>query len=421
MEIRTLGDFDVSINNRRFFGETSREHKIVKLFQYLLTFRGKKLLPESIIESLEPENEYNDPKNVLRTQIFRLRRILMQFSDTGGEPGDPDPHYCRIIFSMGYYMLELGEYTMLDVEEFDKLISLADQEKEANPDKAVKLYKKAVELYKGDYLSGCNCDAWVVPVRNHYNRVYLQALFTLIGLLTKTRGFLQIIDICEKALLIEPYEEALHISYLEALLEAGLIKHAISHYGYVKSHVCKELGVRPSWMLQSIHRKIQSYSNNEGELSPQHIGRFLLPEDSGNGAVFCDLDHFRLLYDICQRNSSRTEIPACICLITLMRESPRQTPYCDQRTVEESLKRILRYSLRKGDAFTLWNDTQAVALLSAVKNDSFAVIKKRIRKNFSASPLSGTFDLNIQFQPVTPQTGLLYSNPEHFRNRKAIP
>ena len=141
MEIRTLGDFDVSINNRRFFGETSREHKIVKLFQYLLTFRGKKLLPESIIESLEPENEYNDPKNVLRTQIFRLRRILMQFSDTGGEPGDPDPHYCRIIFSMGYYMLELGEYTMLDVEEFDKLISLADQEKEANPDKAVKLIK----------------------------------------------------------------------------------------------------------------------------------------------------------------------------------------------------------------------------------------------------------------------------------------
>ena len=39
-------------------------------------------------------------------------------------------------------------------------------------------------------------------------------------------------------------------------------------------------------MLQSIHSKIQSYSNNEGELSPQHIGRFLLPEDSGNGAVF---------------------------------------------------------------------------------------------------------------------------------------
>src|SRR5690606_31102255 len=126
---------------------------------------------------------------------------------------------------------------------------------------------------------------------------------------------------CEKALLIEPYEEALHISYLEALLESGLIKHTISHYNYVKSHVCKELGVRPSWMLQSIHRKIQSYCNNEGEARLQHIGELLSPEDNGNGAVFCDLDHFRLLYDIYQRNSSRIEISACICLVTLIQDN----------------------------------------------------------------------------------------------------
>jgi two-component SAPR family response regulator len=423
MKIYTLGDFDLSINNQSFFRESSRKHKIIKLFQYLLTFRGKKLLPETIIENLEPGNEYNDPNNVLRTQIFRLRKTLMQFAGDLRQSGSSQPYYCRIVFSRGYYILELSEHVILDVDEFDKLVNLADQARRTNPDEAIKLYKKAVDLYKGDYLSGCNCDTWVVPVRNHYNRVYLQALFSLIELSTRKRDYSQIIDTCEKALLIEPYEEALHISYLEALLEAGLVKHALSHYGYVISHVCKELGVRPSWRLQSIHRKIQSSinGNSDGEMNLRCITELLMPEDYGNGAVFCDLDHFRLLYDICHRNSSRNEIPACICLVTLIQNNLSHMPVRDQDSITESLKKALRFSLRKGDVFAMWNDTQAVALLSAVKSDGYAVIEKRIRKNFSAVPLPAAFSLSIQFQPVTSHTDLLYSDTGRFRNKKAIP
>jgi two-component SAPR family response regulator len=419
MEISTLGDFNININNHTLFKETGRAYKEVKLFQYLLAFRGKKLLPETIIENLEPENEYNDPRNVLRTQIFRLRRTLGQFSSAGRKPGEQD--YCRIIFSRGYYMLELSEYVVLDVEEFDRLINIADLARMTNPDEAISLYKQAIDLYKGDYLSGCNCDAWVVPVRNHYNRVYLQALFSLIELLNKKGDHTQVIDICEKALIIEPYEESLHISYLESLLQSGLIKHAISHYNYVKSHVCRELGIKPSWMLQSIHRKIQSCINDEEEINMQHINKILPPEDTEGGALFCDMENFRLLYNVCQRNSSRAEIPGCICLVTLSQDNPAQRSKNNPDKVSESFKEFLRFSFRKGDVFALWNDSQAIVLLPSIKDNGYKAIEKRTRKNFSTTPWRSAYSLSIQFQPVTQQTGRIYASTSQLQGKKALP
>ena len=74
--ICTLGEFDIKADGQSVLRDSSRMYKIYRLFEYFLTFRNKKLLPETIIDNLLSESESDDPKNMLRTQIFRLRKII---------------------------------------------------------------------------------------------------------------------------------------------------------------------------------------------------------------------------------------------------------------------------------------------------------------------------------------------------------
>lgn len=74
--ISTLGEFDIKVDGQSILRDSARMYKIYRLFEYFLTFRNKKLLPETIIDNLLSDSESDDPKNLLRTQIFRLRKTL---------------------------------------------------------------------------------------------------------------------------------------------------------------------------------------------------------------------------------------------------------------------------------------------------------------------------------------------------------
>ena len=78
--ITTLGEFDIKADGQSILKDSNRMYKIYRLFEYFLTFRNKKLLPETIIDNLLSDSESDDPKNMLRTQIFRLRKIMNSFT-----------------------------------------------------------------------------------------------------------------------------------------------------------------------------------------------------------------------------------------------------------------------------------------------------------------------------------------------------
>lgn len=147
--INTLGEFDIKSNGQSILQQSSRTYKLFRLFEYFLTFRSKKILPETIIDNLLSDSDSDDPKNTLRTQIFRLRKVIKSLLPEG----EDESKYFSINFTNGYYCLEIGENTSIDVDEFENLIKQADVELEYNSEAAVELYHKALKLYKGVYLS----------------------------------------------------------------------------------------------------------------------------------------------------------------------------------------------------------------------------------------------------------------------------
>lgn len=396
--ISTFGNFDIKLGEESLLQETNRSYRLFKLFQYFITFKNKKLLPETIIDSLWDDTESVDPKNMLRAQIFRLRKIIKEFLAEDIDEAD----YMTITFNNGYYSLEVGEKTTIDFELFESTISKADTLIFTNMDQAIEEYKSALSLYKGIYLEENSYDIWLVPVRNYYRRLYLKTLFKLLDIYKDNEKQNEIIELCEASAIIEPNEETISIYMMEAMLKIGQVKNAISHYEYFSKILEKEKGTNSTPSMREINRKIKNYYIEKSEIDVIGIEKILKQESIG--PIQCDSDYFKLLFTMAKRKRTHNNSLDYISLITLKCEH-----HCSQEKFiiwGKSMKILLDKTLRKGDVYTFWNDTQVLLLLQNVKTEDLKSIEARMRENMEPPIGINEFKTEIKFIQIVPETNL---------------
>ncbi len=384
--INTLGEFDIKSNEQSILMQSSRTYKLYKLFEYFLTFRNKKLLPENIIDNLLSESESGDPKNMLRTQIFRLRKIIKTFT-----PKDEDESkYININFTNGYYCLEVGENVIIDVDEFEELIKIGDLERENNIKTAIENYEKAIVMYKGVYLSDNAYEVWLVPTRNYYQRLYQKTLLKLIELLRIREDYENIISLCEKALLIDPYDEYIHENLIESMINLGQYKSALNHHEYAYKLIEKEMDAKPSTHFINFINNIQNQPSRKNNIDIDSIKNDF---DEGIicGALCCDLAYFKVLYNLEKRKSSRKNENNYLCIINCT---------CKKNKGVDIWSSLLEKTLRKGDVFAFWNENQILILLYNVKENGINIIIKRIYSNIENYPEINKDEVKIVFQPI---------------------
>lgn len=395
--INTFGGFDIKIEGQTIIRESSRTYKLYKLFQYFLTFRGKKVLPETIIDNLWSDSESSDPKNMLRTQIFRLRKAIKEFLPLNVKEED----YVTINFINGYYCLELGRNAVLDMDEFESLLSRGDDEYSRNADEAALLYEKAVNSYRGMYLSENAYEVWIVPTRNYYHRLYLKTLYRLIEILRDKKDYDKIISLCEDSLLIDSFEEEIHINLIEAMLRLGQSKSAISHYDYAFSLLEREFATPPSAKFTELQRKLQPNSADKDETDIFQIKKEL-DNCCDDGPMHCEFDYFKFLFNIQKRKSLRNNENDYLGIISLNGVNGRGNNGHGLNPAQwtENMRLLLEKSLRKGDIYTFWNDRQILILLHNVKDNSISAVKDRIKKTIKN--YNGTYSnyTSITFQPI---------------------
>lgn len=391
--INTLGEFDIKSNGHSILDQSSRTYKLFKLFEYFLTFRNKKLLPEAIIDNLLSDSDSDDPKNTLRTQIFRLRKVIKSFLPEGAD----ESKYFSINFTNGYYCLEIGENTLIDVDEFENIIRQADVERDYNVEIAVELYHKALKLYKGLYLSDNAYEVWLVPTRNYYHRLYLKTLNKLIDIFKESNEYDQIISLCEQSLLIEPYEENIHINLMEAMIKQGQQKAALNHYEYSHNLLEKELDSKPSSNFTEMHNRILNYSARKEVLDIGSVSKDL---EDGNlfGAMQCNTESFKFLFNLQKRKSFRNDESDYLCIVNI-------SPINNKNS--RDLSELLRNSLRKGDVFTFWNQNQVLLMLHNVRGDGVRKIESRIYNNLHTYTKLNRNDINMSFQPLISEKTML--------------
>lgn len=393
----TFGDFDIKINDKSVLRKSSRASKNLELLKYFITYRNKKLVPETIVEALWKGNEIFDPKNVLRTQVFRLKRNMEKMGLMSDNAVQSEFY---LSFENGFYIFETGANCIIDMDIFEEKIKFADSVKDTDIGQAIQKYSEALELYKGQYLAENPYSEWVYPIRIRYHRLYVHAVLNLMELLMAEKRYSEIVQIYEKASLLEPYEEGIHIYFLEALIELEQFKSALSHYNYITSKMYQEFYIEPTPALRNIYKRITADHSENRIADLLSLGRDLAEDDKMEGALYCELDYFKSIFNFERRQSLRTDSNKFLGLISIIANRANISKQ-DREQAVKSLEQLLFNCLRKGDVFCRWNPSQILLLLTNLSESNLSLIQNRIQSKFKKTIAADKFAIKIDFQHIT--------------------
>lgn len=362
LEIYTLGNFKVEKDGNILSPKEKINSKPWLLLKYLITERDKNIHSEVISSNLWPKKIIKNPKHSITNLVYRLRK---KFNSSKVKTGT---NY--IINSNGTCFFNKDSNYWLDVEEFLELTKQAKRLKETNPQKAISVYKEALDLYKGDFLPEIPYEDWVIPYRNNYHWLFVETVIEYTKLLKKYDRYQEIEKICEKALDIEAYEEELHLIYLESLLKLNEHAHARSHYEYADNLFNEELDISSLPQLEAFkNEKIQKSSIDR-------IKKELKDRNNIKGAFICRNHIFRMIYELEERRAERLNKPIFLSYLKIKEQNKI-------KRYDYLIENILEKELRKGDVVTRWdNDKYLMLLLDMAKEDVIKVIK-RLREEIS--------------------------------------
>lgn len=373
LRIVTFGQFKIFFKNGQEYHFSSRTNKLWNLFKLILVNGERGIPPELILENLYPDEEYQDSSHTVQNMIYRLRKLLINekiFETSQNE----------IVYSHGYYKLKTQENIWLDFKVFDELTKKAEDIKEVDITAAIELYNKAISLYEGELFPELVFDDWIIPIRIYYNNLYLRSIIKLSELYTKENAYHQIIQLCEKALLKAPYEEEIHIQFMENLLKLGKVNQAKKHYEDTVKIFEKQYGILPTLEMQKIYRMLNSEHLNDMRRSNDKIKWSSDNEESG--AFFCDYRDFYAIYILEKRRSERSG--DAVCPVTIEFDNGRNVFSSNEKREQavEAFKNILLKSLRRGDIITLTEDTQFIVLLPKVEFQQVQIVLERSINRF---------------------------------------
>jgi len=303
-----------------------------------------------------------------------------------------------LIFANGYYKWNEQLSIDVDTDKFEYYIKSGDALKTNSPKLALESYKEALSLYNGDYLPDCYDQHWIFSIRNHYRRLFLRTVINTVDLLKAERTYDDIIQLCQKAIQIDIYEEPFHLNLMEALMHKGQQKQALEHYEYITGFYYHEMGLKPSGEMRNLYKKLlQTHAPIESESS---LYEALESDVTLDNAFYCDSGVFKSIYELERRRSQRSGASFSIGVLNV-------TPIKNYSESQEALridylKQHLMEKLRKGDTFTLWSESQFVVLLPGVDSELMEKVLKRILDTF---PMNDAILINqIKHLAAEPQS-----------------
>jgi len=388
--ITLLGDFDIKMNNKSIIPQSKKSSKLIRLLEYFLTFKNKELIPETIIENLWMDSGSQDPMNMIRGQIFRLRQLLKEML--------PDEETLKINFEDVYYILEVSEDVIIDTDEMEDFIRAGDAQLEEDVEKSILLYNSAIEIYKGTYLSKYDYEMWLVPIRSYYRKKYLKTIQKLVEIYKTKNNQDSIIELIQSAIKVEPNEELLRSIFIDSLLKQGDLQEAQDEFMDLKSDFEKRLGISNSASLREIQMKIESYLTEKSEVDT-HIVESKLGEQKRPGPVKFDSEYFRIIYNSYKRKRADKEKKDFLGIVSLKDYEDDYNEETYIKNFNNLIGKTIVSSLRRGDIYTFWNDTQVLVLIEGVKPSGEATIQERIQRRFdmiNKYPVK----IDIKFMPI---------------------
>lgn len=392
IKIQMFGGFTVSVGDIVIKDSSVRSFQLWNLLEYLITFRNRTISQEELVQALWSEDEIDNPASALKNLAYRVRTV---FSNQG------IPFAKKIIMlSKGGYQWNNALNSVVDIEQFEELHKKASNA--SNPmESRIDCYIQAISLYKGDFLPSSAHRAWVVPVNSYYRSMYFRCVNEVLLLLEEQERFHDIEMICNRALIIDQFEENVHKYLILSLSRQGQQSKAISYFTYVTDLFMRELGVKPSPSLRDLYRQI-SKTTHSVEIDIGIIQQDLKETEAKDGAFYCEYEVFKNIYQVQARAAPRAGRQIFVGLLTIT-DPQGAAPEAEMRKqAMNSLFEMIQSSTRRCDVFARFSATQYVLILPTTSMENSEMVMARIVRQYQQDNRLGSIEIHTKIQPIMP-------------------
>ena len=389
--VNMLGEFAIRVGDKIISDQANHSKKMWNILEYLIAFRKKEISQNDLIELLWEDEGSSNPNGALKTLMHRVRNLLKTL-----EVDDMN----FIVQSRRTYAWNNALPCIVDTDEFEKFYKegLAIT---SDDDLRLAKFRKAISIYKGDFLPKTSHETWVVPLTAYYHTMYLKLVKDTIDLLAKKQEFEDIANICWQAITIDQFDEDLHYQLIYALYRSNNQHAALKQYSTTTDLFFEKFGITPSEKLQALYKEIVKTSKDiETDLNT--IKDNLREQQQKSGAFYCEYEFFKDIYRLEARSAERTGNSIYLCLMTITTPSGNQPPLSNLNKAMDKLKACIFNSHRSSDIFSRYSVSQYILMLPTTSYESGERVLKRIAGEFQKSNNNDRIILQYKLQPLEP-------------------
>lgn len=390
--VNMLGGFSITLDRRSLVDQNNYAKKPWVLLEYLIAFRDRDVPSEELMDLFWKDDDSANPNGALKTLMFRVRKLL--------EPLGV-PTQFLVLQKRKAYAWNRTFKTVVDTDRFEELCTKA-RAAGLSEDKKLALCLEAVDIYKGKFLPKSEWEPWTVPISTYYHNLYQVLIGETLELLDKHKDYPTMIDICQRAIAIDPYEEDAHYYLIYALYQSGNQFTALEHYQHVCNMFYDEFAITPSDRFKELYKLISDKKHGI-TMDLSVIKESLMEESVTQGAYCCEPSVFRDVYQLETRAIERTGDSIFLCLVTISSlKGELLKPSVQTRAMDE-LGESIRSSLRRGDVYTRYSVSQYIMLLPTATYENAEMVLKRIVQNFKKAYSRKDLIITYSLQSIIPE------------------
>ena len=393
LDVTMFGQFSISHTvdgkTMALTDQTSASRRLWAFWAYLISFRSSPVAQDALIDILWNGEETEDPVNTLKTLLHRARRLLESI-------GIEDAKQV-LLYRKGSYAWSDQVVFSIDTERFDQYYETAMED---SPNKLPALLS-AISLYGGTLLPKATQETWAISLRMYYQARFMKICTEAARLLEQEGRYVDMIDVCRKAIHADPYDESIHLLLMQALASNGSQQAAIAHYTHVTQLFMDQLGVAPSEQLTSFYRRLVK-STNSVELDLRVVRKALVEEKPASSPYYCEYAIFQDIYRLESRTAERTGQVIQLSMLSILSIQGANLSAKQTSLAMERLKQVILTTLRRGDAFTQYSASQYLLLLPCASYENGNKVLQRVVSNFKRAYPTMSVRLQFSVLPLLP-------------------
>lgn len=357
LQISLLGPWRMEVAGHPVPNSAWKSKKALSLFRYLITHRQQKTHKDVLLNLFWPDEDPEDASGRLHTTVYFVRRMIQP--DRSAHDG---ASYIR--FGDGMYWFE-AEDTWIDVDEFLSCFDQGVALEATDPERALEYYRKALVLYRGDFLPEEAYADWTEPRRSELRELFVTLSLRASYLLARQPGGAsEAVRICRAALNLEPFREELHQAIMAHLIGAGRYGEAAAQYRQLTTMLKREFDLPPSPETRALFEQMQATHQNRRQEAAGSDERAVAKP------LLCTQETFDVVTELARRWHRRDGLP--FSQITLTLRTPSDAVIAG---VVDRLQRVLRQS----DLLCVQKDGVQLLLLHTGK-EGCNIVKRRIAR-----------------------------------------